>query len=207
MQETKKLRTQRRIAREKEKQELVKQGLLEPPKPKVKISNLMRVLGAEATAGGCGLGWARQGWAWPVGDGFVWVGHLQWCAPSAAASPPPPPLPTSSDAPTTPAPSPPFALPPRPADPTAIEQEVRQQMAERAAAHEDRNLARMLTPAERQDKKLRKLVGEEQPETHVALYKVRVGGGLGGLLGLCVWVAGGSARLAGLVVAPSARLS
>jgi U4/U6 small nuclear ribonucleoprotein PRP3 len=45
-------------------------------------------------------------------------------------------------------------------------------MAERAAAHEDRNLARMLTPAERKDKKLRKLVGEEQPETHVALYKV-----------------------------------
>lgn len=43
---------QRRVAREKEKQELVRQGLLEPPKPKVKISNLMRVLGAEATAGG-----------------------------------------------------------------------------------------------------------------------------------------------------------
>lgn len=35
------------------------------------------------------------------------------------------------------------------ADPTAIEAEVRKQMAERAAAHEDRNLARMLTPAER----------------------------------------------------------
>ncbi len=51
LQELKKLRTQRRIAREKEKQELIRQGLLEPPKPKVKISNLMRVLGAEATAG------------------------------------------------------------------------------------------------------------------------------------------------------------
>jgi U4/U6 small nuclear ribonucleoprotein PRP3 len=50
-QELKKLRTQRRVAREKEKQELVRQGLLEPPKPKVKISNLMRVLGEEATAG------------------------------------------------------------------------------------------------------------------------------------------------------------
>lgn len=105
--ELKKLRTQRRIAREKEKQELISQGLLEAPKPKVKISNLMRVLGAEATA-----------------------------------------------------------------DPTAIEVEVRKQMAERAMAHEDRNLARMLTPAERREKKLKKLIGEEGVETHVALYKL-----------------------------------
>lgn len=51
------LSPQRRVAREKEKQELVRQGLLEPPKPKVKISNLMRVLGAEATAGEGGQGW------------------------------------------------------------------------------------------------------------------------------------------------------
>jgi hypothetical protein len=35
--------------------------------------------------------------------------------------------------------------------------QVRKQMAERATAHEDRNLARQLTPAERRDKKLRKL--------------------------------------------------
>ena len=49
-QERKKLRTQRRKERESEKQELVRQGLLEPPPPKVKISNLMRVLGAEAVA-------------------------------------------------------------------------------------------------------------------------------------------------------------
>ena len=49
--ELKKLRTQRRQAREQEKQELIAQGLLEPPKPKVKISNLMRVLGTEATLG------------------------------------------------------------------------------------------------------------------------------------------------------------
>ncbi len=49
-QERKKLRTQRRNEREKEKQELIRQGLLEPPKPKVKISNLMRVLGTEAVA-------------------------------------------------------------------------------------------------------------------------------------------------------------
>lgn len=70
-----------------------RQGLLEPPKPKVKISNLMRVLGEQATL-----------------------------------------------------------------DPTAIEQEVRKQMNERQAAHDDRNLARMLTPAEKRDKKLRKLL-------------------------------------------------
>ncbi len=38
------------MEREKEKQELVRQGLLDPPKPKVKLSNLMRVLGTEAVA-------------------------------------------------------------------------------------------------------------------------------------------------------------
>ena len=81
--EQKKLRTQRRVAREQEKQEMIRQGLLEPPKPKVKISNLMRVLTDTAAA-----------------------------------------------------------------DPTAIEKEVRAQMAERAEAHEDRNLARALTPAD-----------------------------------------------------------
>ncbi|CAL1387194.1 unnamed protein product [Linum trigynum] len=47
--EQKKLRTQRRLAREKDRQEMIRQGLLEPPKPKVKMSNLMKVLGAEAT--------------------------------------------------------------------------------------------------------------------------------------------------------------
>jgi U4/U6 small nuclear ribonucleoprotein PRP3 len=46
--EQKKLRTQRRNQREKERQEMVKQGLLEPPPPKVKITNLMRVLGEQA---------------------------------------------------------------------------------------------------------------------------------------------------------------
>ena len=48
-QEQKKLRTQRRIAKEKERQEMIRQGVIEPPKPKVKISNLMKVLGTEAT--------------------------------------------------------------------------------------------------------------------------------------------------------------
>ncbi|XAR72069.1 hypothetical protein NMG60_11018569, partial [Bertholletia excelsa] len=47
--EQKKLRTQRRLAREKDRQEMIRQGLLEPPKPKVKMSNLMKVLGSEAT--------------------------------------------------------------------------------------------------------------------------------------------------------------
>ena len=47
-QERKKIRTQKRMEREKEKQELIRQGLLDPPKPKVKLSNLMRVLGTEA---------------------------------------------------------------------------------------------------------------------------------------------------------------
>jgi len=48
LQERKKIRTQKRMEREKEKQELIRQGLLDPPKPKVKLSNLMRVLGADA---------------------------------------------------------------------------------------------------------------------------------------------------------------
>ncbi|XP_011623805.1 protein RDM16 isoform X1 [Amborella trichopoda] len=47
--EQKKLRTQRRLAREKERQEMIRQGLIEPPKPKIKMSNLMKVLGSEAT--------------------------------------------------------------------------------------------------------------------------------------------------------------
>ena len=47
--EEKILRRQRRLAREKDRQEMIRQGLLEPPKSKVKMSNLMKVLGAEAT--------------------------------------------------------------------------------------------------------------------------------------------------------------
>ena len=107
--EQKKLRTRRRVAREQEKQEMIRQGLLEPPKPKVKISNLMRVLTDTAAA-----------------------------------------------------------------DPTAIEKEVRAQMAERAEAHEDRNLARALTPAERKEKKLRKMFedGVGAGETHVRVYRI-----------------------------------
>ena len=41
-------------------------------------------------------------------------------------------------------------------------------------AHEDRNLARKLTPAEKKEKKLKKLVGEanEGDAPQVALYKI-----------------------------------
>ncbi|CAI5519881.1 unnamed protein product [Closterium sp. Naga37s-1] len=113
--EQKKLRTQRRVAREKERQEMVRQGLLEPPKAKVKMSNLMRVMAAEATQ-----------------------------------------------------------------DPTKMEKEVRAAAAEREQAHVDRNLARKLTPAERREKKERKLFEETLGggvggggETHVAVFKVR----------------------------------
>lgn len=48
--ETKKLRRQRRMEAQKEQQEMVAVGLLPPPKPKVKLSNLMRVLANEASA-------------------------------------------------------------------------------------------------------------------------------------------------------------
>lgn len=107
--EQKKLRKQRREAREKEKQEMIRQGLLAAPAPKVKISNLARVLSETAAA-----------------------------------------------------------------DPTKIEQEVREQMAERQQAHEDRNLARKLTPAEQKEKKMKKLFGAPGAagETRVAVFKI-----------------------------------
>ena len=49
-QEHKKLRTQRRTEREKTRQELIQQGLLEAPKPKVKLGNMMRVVAEQAVA-------------------------------------------------------------------------------------------------------------------------------------------------------------
>lgn len=106
--EQKKLRTQRRLAREKEKQEMIRQGLIEPPKPKVKMSNLMKVLGSEATQ-----------------------------------------------------------------DPTKLEMEIRSAAAEREQAHIDRNIARKLTPAERREKKERKLFDDSNNvETIVSVYKI-----------------------------------
>ncbi|CAN6485885.1 unnamed protein product [Victoria cruziana] len=105
--EQKKLRTQRRLAKEKDRQEMIRQGLLEPPKPKVKMSNLMKVLGTEATQ-----------------------------------------------------------------DPTRLEKEIRAAAAEREQAHVDRNIARKLTPAERRDKKEKKLFDENVLETIVSVYKI-----------------------------------
>ena len=106
--EQKKLRTQRRLAREKDKQEMIRQGLLEPPKPKVKMSNLMKVLGSEATQ-----------------------------------------------------------------DPTKLEMEIRSAAAEREQAHIDRNIARKLTPAERREKKERKLfVNPVRPEKKAPVSKL-----------------------------------
>ncbi|CAA2997651.1 RDM16-like isoform X3 [Olea europaea subsp. europaea] len=106
--EQKKLRTQRRLAREKERQEMIRLGIVEPPKPKVKMSNLMKVLGSEATQ-----------------------------------------------------------------DPTKLEMEIRSAAAEREQAHIDRNVARKLTPAERREKKERKLFDDQSMlETIVSVYKI-----------------------------------
>lgn len=106
--EQKKLRTQRRLAKEKDRQEMVRQGLIEPPKPKIKMSNLMKVLGSEATQ-----------------------------------------------------------------DPTKLEMEIRAAAAEREQAHVDRNIARKLTPAERREKKEKKLFDDSNAlETLVSVYKI-----------------------------------
>lgn len=48
--ERKRLRRQRRLEKETENREMIAVGLLPPPPPKVKLSNLMRVLATEATA-------------------------------------------------------------------------------------------------------------------------------------------------------------
>ncbi|MCI74710.1 U4/U6 small nuclear ribonucleoprotein Prp3-like, partial [Trifolium medium] len=48
-QEQKKLKTQRRIAKQKERHEMIRQGVIELPKPKFKMNNVMKVPGTEAT--------------------------------------------------------------------------------------------------------------------------------------------------------------
>lgn len=106
-QEMKKIRRQRREEREKEKQLNIQTGLMEPPKDKVRLSNMARVYGA---------------------DGVI--------------------------------------------DATAIEMRVREAQAERAAAHEDRNLARKLTTEERKAKKLRRMFDDTTPDTHVQVFRV-----------------------------------
>nr|XP_029120787.1 protein RDM16 isoform X2 [Elaeis guineensis] len=107
--EQKKLRTQRRLAKERDRQEMIRQGLIEPPKPKIKMSNLMKVFASEATQ-----------------------------------------------------------------DPTKLEMEIRSAAAEREQAHVDRNIARKLTPAERREKKERKLFDDPNAlETLASVYKIK----------------------------------
>ncbi|RZC63962.1 hypothetical protein C5167_025737 [Papaver somniferum] len=106
--EWKKLSTQNRLAKEKDRQEMISQGLLEPPKPKVKIGNIMKVLGSEATQ-----------------------------------------------------------------DPTRLEMKIRSEAAEREQAHIDRNIARKLTPAERNEKNMKKLFDNpNELEKIVSVYKI-----------------------------------
>ncbi|KAI3964324.1 hypothetical protein MKW92_015188 [Papaver armeniacum] len=106
--EQKKLHTQKRLAKEKDRQEMIRQGLLEPPKSKVKMSNLMKVLGSEATQ-----------------------------------------------------------------DPTRLEMKIRSEAAERVQAHIDRNIARKLTPAERREKKVKKVFDDPNKlEKIVSVYKI-----------------------------------
>lgn len=73
-----KLRRRKRQEKEKDKQDKIRMGLIAPPPPKVKLSNLARVLGANAAA-----------------------------------------------------------------DPSKVEKKVREQMAERLRAHEERNEVRI----------------------------------------------------------------
>lgn len=107
--ERKKLRRQRRAELLKEKQEKIRLGLLPPEQAKVKLSNLMRVLGNEAVQ-----------------------------------------------------------------DPTQIEAQVRQQVADRKRAHEQQNAERKLTEDERRDKKRRKQTEDVKQHGLMALvFKVR----------------------------------
>lgn len=49
-QERKKIKRRKRMEKEKEKQDKIRLGLMKPPPPKVKLANMMRVLGNEAIA-------------------------------------------------------------------------------------------------------------------------------------------------------------
>ena len=50
------------------------------------------------------------------------------------------------------------------ADPSMVERQVREQMAQRQTNHDMRNLARMLTPEERKEKRRRKLMEDTSKE-------------------------------------------
>jgi U4/U6 small nuclear ribonucleoprotein PRP3 len=58
-------------------------------------------------------------------------------------------------------------------DPTALEAVVQKQVAERKQKHERDNAERALTPAQRREKKRRKLIDDTAAGTHVAVYRVR----------------------------------
>jgi len=57
-------------------------------------------------------------------------------------------------------------------DPNAIEKRVRKEMAERTERHHQRNQNRKLTPAERSEKKRRKLIEDTKFSVSVAVFKV-----------------------------------
>lgn len=57
-------------------------------------------------------------------------------------------------------------------DPSKIEQQVREEMAQRQKNHDLRNAERKLTPEERRQKKLKKYADEVSIETQVALFRV-----------------------------------
>merc|ERR1711959_84905 len=57
-------------------------------------------------------------------------------------------------------------------DPSKIEQQVREEMAQRQRNHDLRNAERKLTPEERRQKRLKKFADDISVETQVALYKV-----------------------------------
>jgi len=57
-------------------------------------------------------------------------------------------------------------------DPSKIEQQVREEMAQRQRNHDLRNAERKLTPEERRQKKLKKYADDTSLETQVALFRV-----------------------------------
>lgn len=105
--EQKKLRRQRRMADMKEEQAKIRLGLVEPPPPKVKKSNMMRVLGEQAVK-----------------------------------------------------------------DPTAVEARVNREIAERAHNHDQANLDRMLTPAQRAEKLKQQQAKDEEKGVKVCVFRV-----------------------------------
>jgi U4/U6 small nuclear ribonucleoprotein PRP3 len=59
------------------------------------------------------------------------------------------------------------------ADPSKVEMRVIKEMQKRQLNHEMRNLARKLTPAERREKKRKKLLEDTSRQVHVAVFSVK----------------------------------